>query len=118
MKLLPVFALKMGGAALPKMIGSQCVLCQGFQSSTQVPNLACPPPTVLLRGWGGGEEWGGTDRDCVVSFATGLLSVNQTGLEFTAILLPWPPRVLDSRYWPLFLPLSSTLACEVLVIYT
>lgn len=56
MKLLPVFALKMGGAALPKMIGSQCVLCQGFQSSMQVPNLACPPPTVLLQGGGGLEE--------------------------------------------------------------
>lgn len=117
MKLLPVFALKMGGAALPKMTGSQCVLCQGFRSSTASAESGLPT-TYCFIAEGGMEEWGGTDRDCVVSFATGLLSVNQTGLEFTAILLPWPPRVLDSRYWPLFLPLSSTLACEVLVIYT
>lgn len=88
MKLLPVFALKMGGAALPKMIGSQCVLCQGFRSSAASAESGLPTTYCFIAG--GGEEWGGTDRDCVVSFATGLLSVNQTGLEFTAILLPWP----------------------------
>lgn len=62
MKLLPVFALKMGGAALPKMISSQCVLCQGFRSSaaSAEPGLPTTYCFIVCGGGGSGEAQTGT----------------------------------------------------------
>lgn len=63
MKLLPVFALKMGGAALPKMIGSQCVLCQGFRSSAASAESGLPTTYCFIeggQGWRSGEVQTGT----------------------------------------------------------
>lgn len=61
MKLLPVFALKMGGAALPKMIGSQCVLCQGFRSSAASAEPGLPTTYCFIAGRGeSGEVQTGT----------------------------------------------------------
>lgn len=54
MKLLPVFALKMGGVALPKMISSQCVLCQGFRSSAASEEPGLPTTYCFIAGGRGG----------------------------------------------------------------
>lgn len=64
MKLLPVFALKMGGVAFPKMIGSQCVLCQGFRSSAASAEPGLPTTYCFIAvgggGWRSGEVHTGT----------------------------------------------------------